>query len=62
MDVTPAGIDAAYQLYKYFSAFVADRRTGADAGADDLADRAASRPRATASSSPTTRSSGSCSC
>ena len=26
MDVTPAGIDAAYQLYKYFSAFVADRR------------------------------------
>jgi cytochrome P450 len=35
MDVTPAGIDAAYQLYKYFSAFVADRR--ADPGADDLA-------------------------
>jgi cytochrome P450 len=35
MDVTPAGIDAAYQLYKYFSAFVAERR--ADPGADDLA-------------------------
>ncbi|MDQ1383450.1 MAG: hypothetical protein QOG65_829, partial [Actinomycetota bacterium] len=35
MDVTPAGIDAAYQLYKYFSAFVVDRR--ADPGADDLA-------------------------
>jgi cytochrome P450 len=35
MDVTPAGIDAAYQLYKYFSAFVAERRT--DPGADDLA-------------------------
>jgi cytochrome P450 len=35
MEVTPAGIDAAYQLYKYFSAFVADRR--ADPGADDLA-------------------------
>jgi cytochrome P450 len=34
-EVTPAGIDAAYQLYKYFSAFVADRRT--DPGADDLA-------------------------
>ena len=34
-DVTPAGIDAAYQLYKYFSAFVAARR--ADPGADDLA-------------------------
>src|SRR5207244_1350859 len=29
MDVTPAGVDAAYQLYKYFSAFVAERRTGA---------------------------------
>jgi cytochrome P450 len=28
MDVTPAGVDAAYQLYKYFSAFVAERRTG----------------------------------
>jgi cytochrome P450 len=28
MDVTPAGVDAAYRLYKYFSAFVADRRTG----------------------------------
>jgi cytochrome P450 len=35
MDVTPAGIDAAYQLYKYFSAFVADRRK--HPGADDLA-------------------------
>ncbi len=35
MDVTPAGIDAAYQLYKYFSAFVADRRR--NPGADDLA-------------------------
>jgi cytochrome P450 len=35
MDVTPAGIDAAYQLYKYFSAFVADRRI--HPGADDLA-------------------------
>ena len=35
MAVTPAGIDAAYQLYKYFSAFVADRR--ADPGDDDLA-------------------------
>jgi hypothetical protein len=35
MDVTPAGIDAAYQLYKYFTAFVAERRT--DPGADDLA-------------------------
>jgi cytochrome P450 len=35
MEVTPAGIDAAYQLYKYFSAFVTDRR--ADPGADDLA-------------------------
>lgn len=35
MDVTPAGIDAAYQLYKYFSAFVAERRT--DPGSDDLA-------------------------
>jgi hypothetical protein len=34
-DVTPAGIDAAYQLYKYFSAFVAERRS--DPGADDLA-------------------------
>jgi cytochrome P450 len=34
-DVTPAGIEAAYQLYKYFAAFVADRR--ADPGADDLA-------------------------
>jgi cytochrome P450 len=35
MDVTPAGIDAAYQLYKYFTAFVAERR--ADPGSDDLA-------------------------
>jgi cytochrome P450 len=35
MNVTPAGIDAAYQLYKYFSAFVTERR--ADPGADDLA-------------------------
>jgi cytochrome P450 len=35
MDVTPAGIDAAYQLYKYFAAFVAERRTAP--GADDLA-------------------------
>ena len=35
MDVTPPGIDAAYQLYKYFSAFVAERR--ADPGDDDLA-------------------------
>src|SRR5437868_14067843 len=35
MEVTPAGIDAAYQLYKYFSAFVAERRL--DPGADDLA-------------------------
>lgn len=35
MDVTPAGIDAAYQLYKYFAAFVTERR--ADPGADDLA-------------------------
>jgi cytochrome P450 len=35
MDVTPAGIDAAYQLYKYFSAFVAERRAGP--GDDDLA-------------------------
>jgi hypothetical protein len=35
MDVTPAGIDAAYQLYKYFAAFVTGRR--ADPGADDLA-------------------------
>jgi len=35
MEVTPAGIDAAYQLYKYFSAFVAERRD--DPGADDLA-------------------------
>ena len=35
MEVTPAGIDAAYQLYKYFSAFVADRRAGP--GDDDLA-------------------------
>ena len=34
-DVTPAGIDAAYRLYKYFSAFVTDRR--AQPGADDLA-------------------------
>jgi cytochrome P450 len=34
MDVTPAGIDAAYRLYKYFSAFVADRR--AHPGGDDL--------------------------
>jgi cytochrome P450 len=34
MNVTPAGIDAAYQLYKYFSAFVAERR--ADPGDDDL--------------------------
>jgi cytochrome P450 len=32
MDVTPAGIDAAYQLYKYFSAFVAERRTDPAAG------------------------------
>ncbi len=36
MDVTPAGIDAAYQLYKYFSAFVAERRT-ANGSEDDLA-------------------------
>jgi cytochrome P450 len=35
MEVTPAGIDAAYQLYKYFSAFVAERR--AAPGDDDLA-------------------------
>jgi cytochrome P450 len=35
MAVTPAGIDAAYQLYKYFSAFVAERRV--DPGDDDLA-------------------------
>lgn len=35
MDVTPAGIDAAYQLYKYFSAFLAERRK--HPGADDLA-------------------------
>ncbi len=40
MDVTPAGIDAAYQLYKYFSAFVAERRVGPglrNDGSDDLA-------------------------
>ncbi len=36
MDVTPAGIDAAYQLYKYFSAFVAERRSGPGDN-DDLA-------------------------
>ena len=34
-EVTPAGIDAAYNLYKYFSAFVTERRT--NPGADDLA-------------------------
>jgi cytochrome P450 len=33
-DVTPAGIEAGYRLYKYFSAFVADKR--AAAGGDDL--------------------------
>ena len=40
-NVTPAGIDAAYQLYKYFSAFVADRRAGAGAVADAGDDLAA---------------------
>jgi len=35
MDVTPAGIEAAYQLYKYFSSFVAERRR--DPGEDSLA-------------------------
>jgi cytochrome P450 len=35
MEVTPAGIDAAYQLYKYFSAFVSERRHVP--GEDDLA-------------------------
>jgi cytochrome P450 len=33
-DVTPAGIDASYRLYKYFSAFVADKRE--HPGGDDL--------------------------
>ncbi len=33
-DVTPAGIEAATHLYKYFSAFVADRR--ANPGGDDF--------------------------
>jgi cytochrome P450 len=33
-DVTPAGYEASYRLYKYFSAFVADRR--ANPGGDDL--------------------------
>ena len=35
-DVTPEGIDASYRLYKYFSAFVAERRADADAEHDDL--------------------------
>jgi cytochrome P450 len=35
MEVTPAGIDAAYRLYKYFSAFVSERRHVP--GDDDLA-------------------------
>ena len=34
-DVTPAGVEAAYQLFKYFTAFVADKRTRRDD--DDLA-------------------------
>ena len=34
-DVTPAGIEAAYNLFKYFTAFVADTRTRTDG--DDLA-------------------------
>jgi cytochrome P450 len=35
MDVTPAGVEAAYQLFKYFTAFVADKRGRPDD--DDLA-------------------------
>ena len=35
-DVTPAGVDASYRLYKYFSAFVADRRVPTAAAPDDL--------------------------
>ena len=35
MEVTPVGVDAAYQLYKYFSALVDEKRTGP--GDDDLA-------------------------
>ena len=37
-DVTPAGVEAATHLYKYFCSFVADRRAAAAAGAspDDL--------------------------
>src|SRR6185295_9850572 len=37
-DVTPAGIDAAINLFKYFSRFVAERRTAIASGAapDDL--------------------------
>jgi cytochrome P450 len=34
MDVTPAGIEAAYQLYKYFAAFIAERRSAP--ATDDL--------------------------
>jgi len=34
-DVTPAGVEAAYQLFKYFTAFVAEKR--AHPGDDDLA-------------------------
>lgn len=35
-EVTPEGIEAATQLYKYFSAFVAERRT--NRGSDDFTD------------------------
>ena len=35
-DVTPEGVDASYRLYKYFSAFVADRRAASGARPDDL--------------------------
>ena len=34
-DVTPTGVEAAYQLFKYFTAFVADKRMRPDG--DDLA-------------------------
>ena len=59
-DVTPAGIEAATHLYKYFSAFVADRR--ARSRRPTTSPPRSSRPRPTAKRSPTSRSSASASC
>ena len=58
-DVTPAGIEAATHLYKYFSDFVADRRAAVAAGrARRSHGRAVSRRAPAPTRSTTSRSSG----